>query len=334
MNINAMIRIAVTGSRGKSSVVRLLHSAFAACGLECRSRITGVIPRELYAGDECPILRATGANVAELKWWLCQLPTDTEVIISENSAISPELQSVCPDIMAPTITVITNTNPDHTAQWGNDEESVLSSLSGALPNGGTIILPDTLANRWDMRLLARKKKLNLVPVQEMKEFKSHLSINAPLALEACKISGLNIEKVLSSFNAFKPDIADSSLLKVGSGELAFAFSINDLESTKDYFHTLKWLPADTTLIYNHRHDRLDRLKAFDDWISQNGWKRIHIIGDIPFLPHLFKCYTKIKSLESMASLITSAGRCFGCANTVYGLPLAFKLALEDGTLKI
>ena len=285
MNINAKIRIAVTGSRGKSSVVRLLHSAFAACGLKCRSRITGVIPRELYAGDEYPILRATGANVAELKWWLCQLPTDTEVIISENSAISPELQSVCPDIMAPTITVITNTNPDHTAQWGNDEESVLSSLSGALPNGGTIILPDTLANRWDMRLLARKKKLNLAPVKEMREFKSHLSIN-------------------------------------------------DIKSTKDYFHTLKWLPADTTLIYNHRHDRWDRLKAFDDWISQNGWKRIHIIGDIPFLPHLFKYYTKIKSLESMANLITSAGRCFGCGNTVYGLPLAFKLALEDGTLKI
>ena len=76
------------------------------------------------------------------------------------------------------------------------------------------------------------------------------------------------------------------------------------------------------------------LLYLDDWISQNGWKRIHIIGDIPFLPHLFKYYTKIKSLESMASLITSAGRCFGCGNTVYGLPLAFKLALEDGTLKI
>ena len=334
MNENAKIRIAVTGSRGKSGVVRLLHTAFCACGLKCRSRITGVIPRELSSECESPILRAAGANVAELKWWLSQLPADTQVIVTENSAVSPELQSVCPNILDPTVTILTNTSPDHIELWGADEESVLHSLSGALPNGGHIVLPHALANRIDMLLLASNKKLTLFPVDRMEEFDSHLGMNIPLALEACEISGLNKEKALCAMKGLKPDIADSSLLEVGCGALAFAFSINDLQSTKDYFYTLKWLPAETTLIYNHRHDRRDRLKAFDKWMSLSGWKNVYIIGDIPLLPHLFKYYKKIKTLESMTKLITTAGRCFGCGNAVYGLPLVFKLALEDGTLKI
>jgi hypothetical protein len=334
MKVKAEIRIAVTGSRGKSGIVRMLHEAFSCCDIKCRSRITGVVPRELSEYGEYSILRAAGANVAELKWWLSRLPSDTQAIITENSAVSPELQCVCPNILAPTVTVLSNTSPDHTALWGESEQSVLDALSGALPVGGRVVLPHALAERADMLLLADKKKLKLSPVDRREEFKSHLAINIPLALEACKISGLDKGKALCAIKGLKPDIADSSLLKVGSSELAFAFSINDIQNTKEYFHTLKWLPADTTLIYNHRHDRWDRLKAFDDWISLAGWKRVHIIGDMPFLPHLFKYYTKIKTLDSMANLIVSAGRCFGCGNTVYGLPLAFKLALEDGTLKI
>ncbi len=43
-------RILVTGSRGKSSVVRLLYAAMQAAGLQTYARITGVVPRELGAG--------------------------------------------------------------------------------------------------------------------------------------------------------------------------------------------------------------------------------------------------------------------------------------------
>lgn len=334
MKVKAEIRIAVTGSRGKSGIVRMLHEAFSYCGIKCRSRITGVVPRDLSECGEHPILRAAGANVAELKWWLSGIPDDTQAIITENSAVSPELQCVCPNILDPTVTVLTNTSPDHTALWGESEQSVLAALSGALPVRGRAVLPRLLAERADMQFLASEKKLTLYPVDRIEEFKSYLAINVPLALKACEISGLDTEKALRAIKGLKPDIADSSLLKVGNGELAFAFSINDLQSTKDYFRTLEWLPAETTLIYNHRRDRSDRLKAFDEWISLPGWKKTFIIGDLPLLPRMFKYYKEIKTLASMAEMISKSGRCFGCGNTVYGLPLAFKLALEDGTLKI
>ncbi|MFA7621915.1 MAG: hypothetical protein WCY56_08760, partial [Aminobacteriaceae bacterium] len=54
---SAPIRVLVTGSRGKSSVVRLLSAALASFGLEVRGRITGVVPRELRPGvaPEAPL---------------------------------------------------------------------------------------------------------------------------------------------------------------------------------------------------------------------------------------------------------------------------------------
>ena len=58
-------KILVTGSRGKSSIVRLLHAAFAAAGNETWARITGVVPRELGPDGERTLERAAGGHVDE-----------------------------------------------------------------------------------------------------------------------------------------------------------------------------------------------------------------------------------------------------------------------------
>ena len=105
---SAKIRIAVTGSRGKSTVVRMLHRALVSCGLECRTRLTGVVPRELSNIGSHIIARHAGAHVEELKWWLSQLPQSTEAVVSENSAVSPHLQHVCPMYLMPHVTILTN----------------------------------------------------------------------------------------------------------------------------------------------------------------------------------------------------------------------------------
>ncbi|HPI98954.1 MAG TPA: hypothetical protein PLV56_09425, partial [Synergistales bacterium] len=64
------LKILVTGSRGKSSLVRLIHSALLANGIKAYGRITGVIPRELTPCGEVQILRTNGGHVEEMKWWL------------------------------------------------------------------------------------------------------------------------------------------------------------------------------------------------------------------------------------------------------------------------
>ncbi len=322
------IRIAVTGSRGKSGVVRLIHAGLCACGVRCRSRITGVLPRELSPDGERPIIRAAGAHVAELRWWLAGLPPDTEAAVSENSAVSPELQRVCPDVLKPAVTVLTNTRPDHTALWGGSETSVLRALSGALPEEGAVVLPRELAERADMTAAAREKRLRLHPVDKITAPGPHLAINIPLALKAAVLSGADEKRAYAAMKALAPDIADSCVMRVGGAELAFAFSINDLESTREYFASLGWRASDTALVFNHRRDRGDRLRAFEEWMRRGGWREVCIIGDRPFFSAFSRNYAKLAGTPAFGEFVRTRGRVFGCGNTVYGLPLAFRLLHE------
>jgi len=111
LNPNCKTRVLVTGSRGKSSVVCLLHCAFQAMEKQAYARITGIVPRELGPSGSRTILRSAPAHVEEMRWWLGQLPTATDAIIMENSAITPELQDLAGHWLQPNISVLTNTQP-------------------------------------------------------------------------------------------------------------------------------------------------------------------------------------------------------------------------------
>ena len=60
-------RILVTGSRGKSSLVRLLCAGLEACGVSPWGRITGVLPRQIGPGGERLIERTAPAHVEEMR---------------------------------------------------------------------------------------------------------------------------------------------------------------------------------------------------------------------------------------------------------------------------
>ena len=329
----ANIRLCVTGSRGKSGVVRLLHRALCACGLNCRARVTGVVPRDLGPEGETPILRHAGAHVAEMKWWLAQLADDTDAVVMENSAVSPDLQTLCPQLLKPTYTILTNVRLDHSSMWGTTEESVIRAISGGLPHGGNVILPEAITDKAPLLYEAEKRALSLIPVKEDGSLPYPWSINIPLALEACTRHGLDREMALAAMKSLPPDIADSQVIAVGGGMLAFAFSVNDTESTEEYFLSLGWKREETTLIYNHRGDRMDRLTSFAPWFSLE-WRTKSIIGDKPFACGLSRYYTKTEDIGALASLIEKSGLAFGCGNAVYGLPLRLKLAIESGKIKL
>ena len=329
----ATYRVTVTGSRGKSTVVRMLHAAFCACGLNTRTRLTGVLPRELHGDHEVPLLRPAGANIAELRWWLSTLPSETQAIITENSAVSPELQYLAAGLLKPQVTVFTNARPDHEAFWGETEEEAAIALSGALPRGGLVVMPEEVSRLPVMRAIAEKKELcvkTAVPL-ELPELPAHRRINAALALCVCSLLELPADKCLAAVSALGPDIADTQLISFGAAQLAFTFSINDAESTEEYFRSLGWEEKKTTFLYNHRSDREDRLRAFSS-LFMREWRNILITGDRPHGAAAHN-WVKVGSAEDFASLFKEGGQFFGCGNVVYGQPLLFKLALEKGLLK-
>ena len=137
-------RFLVTGSRGKSSVVRLLHTAMHAAGLQTYARITGVIPREFGPQGTKVISRSAGAHVEEMRWWLAQLPGTAQAIVLENSAITADFHALAGRWLRPDVTVLTNTFPDHQELWGPTTACAAQVLIQGIPKQGLVVLPAVL----------------------------------------------------------------------------------------------------------------------------------------------------------------------------------------------
>jgi hypothetical protein len=117
------------------------------------------------------------------------------------------------------------------------------------------------------------------------------------------------------------DSYDFHIASHGDAEIAMAFSVNDITSTRAIFQSLGWTRPDTSIIYNHRRDRPERLKSFLNWLKQSDWRQVLIIGDRPRMRLDFARYMKFKNTQSLLQLFQPGDRIFGCGN-IAGLPMS------------
>lgn len=314
-------RILVTGSRGKSSIVRLLHTALHNAGLETYARITGVVPRELRADKVCTISRSSGAHVEEMRWWLKQLPVSAESIVLENSAITPDLQGLAALWLQPQVTVLTNTLPDHQETWGTTRASAAEVLTSGVPKGGLVLIPSNLKADHYLAELLESRSCNLVFAEPVTDAANDFSaINLGLALTTIKQLALVPEPALQAMQTLQPDSYDFNVVGYNGAKVAMAFSVNDISSTRKLFHSLNWPEEQTRLIYNHRKDRPGRFRSFVDWLDHSPWREVLIIGDKPQMRLCSARYLRIKNERELRNLFQSGDRVFGCGN-IAGLPL-------------
>lgn len=319
---NQKYRVLVTGSRGKSSVVRMLHAAFSAAGLHSRSRITGVIPRELGPDGSRDILRSSGAHVEEMSWWLNQLPVETDAVVLENSAISPEFQGLAGQWLQPQVTVFTNAVPDHQEAWGPTGRSAAEVLVAGIPRGGKVILPADLRTDAYLRDLLASKHCKATFVEPAGEVEPrHRAVNMGLALAAVEQLGLETAPALKAIGAMGGDLYDFRVIGQDGAELAMAFSVNDITSTRGLFGSLGWSKEETRLVYNHRRDRLARFRSFTDWLKHPAWREVLVIGDRPALLPASARFLNRRDARNLLGRFRSGERIFGCGN-IAGLPLS------------
>lgn len=316
-----MVRILVTGSRGKSSVVRLLHAALSASGMEVRARITGVVPRELRPQGERIIERSSGGHVEEMRWWLNRLPASTEAVVLENSAIEPELQILAGRWLAPVLTLFSSVVPDHQEAWGQGSIAAAHALATGVPRGGPVFLPQTLVDDPLLTglLEGRGCRLRYAPPLEG-EVPVHRASNLGLVLAACRHLDLDKSTVLQAMRRLAPDRYDFRMVRHRGADWALAFTANDRDSTQSLFESLAWPEDGTRLVYNHRGDRPLRLKSFSDWLSQRPWKDVLIVGDRPAVRPGTARYRNLRDARELLALGRPGERLFGCGNCA-GLPL-------------
>ncbi len=320
-------RILVTGSRGKSSLVRMICAGLIAGGLDVRGRITGVLPRELSRVGERRIVRNAPAHVEEMRWWLGQVSRGTGAVVMENAAVNPDLQCLAAAWLEPTLTVWTNARPDHQDQWGEGSGCAEAALLRGIPDGGVLALGAELAASPSLMEKLKKRSGSLAVAPRAGGF---LVSNRVLALAALESIGFAGEVVRRAVEELPPDIADFRVFEIpeSGALLAAAFSANDPESTEMLFASLGWRVEETSLLYADRGDRRARLKSFAPFMNR-PWREVKTITDniavgtriarppIRAVPVAGPADAQCASLREWMR----GKKIFGCGN-VAGVPLA------------
>ncbi len=275
-NLRAIpIRVHVNGTRGKSSVTRLIAAALRAGGFRTYAKVTGTLPRIIDdKGLEIPILRPHGANIIEqVKIVRYMRKRKPDAIVVECMAVLPEYQWISEHkIVRSTLSVITNSRPDHLREMGPSLENVTRSLLNTLPDNGVAF---TAENKMFPLMEAEAKKCGvpitqveetMVPEAAMRHF-DHLEHreNVALALAVARHLKIPDDKALRGMYASHPDTGALRLYPVREHgkEVRFinALAANDPESTLTIWEKVLTIypdPGTVVIMLNTRADRFDR----------------------------------------------------------------------------
>ena len=135
------IRIHVNGTRGKSSVTRLIAGGLRAGGLVTCAKTTGTLARMILPdGREYPVFRPSKPNVIEqVRIVSAAAAAGAQALVVECMALQPELQWLSESkLIRATHGVITNARPDHLDVMGPADSDVAWALCGMVPPGGKL----------------------------------------------------------------------------------------------------------------------------------------------------------------------------------------------------
>ena len=278
------VRILVNGSRGKSSVTRLIAAGLRSGEISVFAKTTGTEACIIdEAGSDHPILRITSPTISEQIGVLRQLKRfRPDALIVECMAIQPKFQWIMEHrMLKSTIGVITNSRMDHVNEMGPLPEQISQSLANSIPRNGTLFTSDRKAlpifreiaeSRGTVTTLADIENVSKSEMQGF-PFIEHRS-NVALALGVCKHLNIEREDALRAMQKTKPD--SGVLRKIGieyeGKKIKFVngFAANDPESTLMIWNQIdKSEKRDVLILLNSRIDRFARSKQLVDLFAEN-----------------------------------------------------------------
>ncbi|MCF6764755.1 poly-gamma-glutamate synthase PgsB [Thiotrichales bacterium 19S3-7] len=292
-------RIHVNGTRGKSSVARLIAAGLRAGDIATCCKTTGTLARFIDTkGNETPVFRVGFTNIIEQVVIIRKArKLQTQALVIECMALQPLLQSLCElKIVRSTHGVLTNARPDHLDVMGPEPKDVALALAATVPVKGKYFTPETIQLPvFQMATKDRKSELfhisendiNSVTDEDVAGFcYAEFKENIALALKVCASLGVSKEVAIKGMWEAKPDPGAMTKhdFSYESTQILFAngFAANDPVSTEILWHKLLdeyQNEFEAVLMLNCRDDRQDRTLQFVDVIPQ--WrqpKAIVLIG--------------------------------------------------------
>ena len=321
------LRICVTGTRGKSSVTRLVAASLREAGFAVLARTTGSKPVVIFPdGEEKEIKRRGAPSILEGKNILRKgAALQAQALVLELMSIHPEssyYESV--QMFKPHVLVITNVRLDHLAQTGTSKEDVARSFASSIPeNGAVFILQEEffpvfkeVAERMNSTITQVPGASNTEYLQSKNDLPSfELEENIRLSLAVAEFLGIDKKVALQGMMKARPDFGSLKTWTVDLGSpprcwhLVSCFAANDPESTRLVLSKLlerKFLNSKKIIgLLNLRGDRGDRTLQWLKTLKEEAFPEIRkffFIGD-----HAHALKSRLK-MPGKAELIVSKPR--------------------------
>ncbi|MBN1273405.1 MAG: poly-gamma-glutamate synthase PgsB [Candidatus Aminicenantes bacterium] len=293
------LRVCVFGTRGKSSVTRLVAAALRENGLQVLARTTGSRPVLIYPdGREEEIIRDGPPTILEGKKVLrlakeCRV----DILVVELMSIRPEcLRAESVRLFKPQFLICTNFRLDHLEALGPKRENIAVSFSEAVPGGAKVFILREETNPPFVERL-QKRRAEIIPVSCRRENFDGQSFfdfpeNFSLALAAAESLGVNKKTALRGMTRAAPDIGGLKIWKMkkksSSRFLIFVslFAANEPESTSRALSLLRekgiFTGTEVGAILSLRGDRGDRTLQWLECFKGGGFPEFNrgiLIGE-------------------------------------------------------
>ena len=271
------VRIHVNGTRGKSSVTRLIAAGLRAGGKRTFAKTTGTAPRVIDSKGIDRIIHrlrkpSIGEQVRLLKYFSDEKP---DVVVMECMAVQPQYQWISEHQMVKSdIGVITNARPDHLDEMGPTEEDVVKSLCNSIPVGGVLVTAEqkhknilkkvTYDNNSDF-IISDENSLSNEYIDNF-SYIEHPQ-NIAIALDVCEKLGVDRDIAIGGMHQVQPDLGALIVWKLigqkGSLQFVNGMAANDPVSTLQIWKfVIDRYPTKsaTAVFFNSRDDRPMRTK--------------------------------------------------------------------------
>ena len=217
-------RIAVTGTRGKSSVTRLIAAGLRASGAAVLAKTTGSKPVLISPdGTEQEIFRSGPASVRE-QVRLVELAASAGagVLVVEMMSIGAEcLAAESGRILRPGTLAVTNARLDHLDGMGRERDAIARSLAAAFPGRADVFIPseeihpafEEAAARTGTRIHAVVRRAVEGPGADLPLPPGEFEPNRRLARAVLEYLGLDDRTIERGLAAAVPDAGSLKILR-------------------------------------------------------------------------------------------------------------------------
>lgn len=341
-NLNDVpIRILVNGTRGKTTLARLLISSLNAQGIRTMGRTTGSEAATILPdGTVQPIVRRRSARVYELISFFNEVSKESsrgtaggegpvQCVVVECMALEAENQKAFRDwLVRPTHVFITNTYVDHVPQMGLTRESTAQVLGLCVPRSSVLYASEDFYDGL------ASKVVHVAEDAPLADPRIHPSCMA-MAWAFLKDMGMDIHVLEQGIEGFIPDKGLLEPFSVGMNSIFVpTFSVNDETCMERTIR--KWSSCGAAkdgkvnVVFNSRSDREYRVVLFRNVLRRVGGcvDDILVVGDYPRkIAHAIGMGARACSVEEVVSemekgdhdVFVGLGNIKGAGETLIGI---------------